>query len=171
MFSDIPSHFVLPLSACKSILHPNQLYMGLFLCVGYFFFVTPKTVFVQIQACKLTIGELLIALGFPVRPISHHPMPVPYTDLCVSTSLDFCCNIIFIFLSGFEGPKVPLDTLQGLLLEGGRGYSRAGSFTSYPVSQSYLSRSCPTRHPGPGTMTWGMQHMIPFVLQEHPLVS
>ena len=136
--------------------------------VGYFFFVTPKTVFVQIQACKLTISELLIALGFPVCPISYHPMPVLYTDLCVCTSQGFCCNTNCMFLPRFKSPRTPLHAFQGLLLEGDRDYSRAGSFTPYPVSRSYLSRSCPTGHPGPGTMTWAMQHMVPSCCRNTP---
>lgn len=114
MFSDIPSHFFLPLSARKSILHSNCLYMGLFLCVGYLFFVTPKTVFVQIQACKLMIRELLVVLGFPLCPISYRPMPVLYTDLCVSISQGFCCNTSFMFLPGFESPRTPLDVLHSM---------------------------------------------------------
>jgi len=88
--------------------------MGLFLCVGYLFYVTPKTVSVQIQACKLTISELLIALGFPVCPITYHPMPILYTNLCFSTSQGFCCNTSFMFLPGFESPRTPLAVLHSM---------------------------------------------------------
>lgn len=101
--SDTPSHFVLPLSARKSILCPSRLRMGLFLCVGCVFFVTPKTVFVQIQACKLMISELLIASGFPVCPISYHPMSS--TPTCVFPLLKASAvTPAFCFRLGLRAP-------------------------------------------------------------------